>query len=42
MEEKQYLRFGTAYTDNIEPIKNEIEEFADTNNIDLEIISEDI
>jgi len=39
---KTVLRFGTTYTDNIEPIKNEIEEFATGNNIDLEIISEDI
>jgi hypothetical protein len=39
---KTVLRFGTTYTDNIELIKNEIEEFAIINNINLEIISEDI
>jgi hypothetical protein len=39
---KTVLRFGTAYTDNIDPIKNEVEEFATANNIDLEIITEDI
>jgi len=39
---KTVLRFGTTYTDNIELIKNEIEEFATINNINLEIISEDI
>ena len=39
---KTVLRFGTAFTDNIEPIKNGIEEFATINNINLEIISEDI
>ena len=39
---KTVLRFGTTYTDNIEPIKNEVDEFAAFNNIDLEIITEDI
>jgi len=39
---KTVLRFGTTYTDNIDPIKNEIEEFATVNNIKLERISEDI
>jgi len=39
---KTVLRFGTTYTDNIDPIKNEVEEFATVNNIKLERISEDI
>lgn len=37
---KTVLRFGTTYTDNIEPIKNEIEKFASLNIIDFETISE--
>ena len=39
---KIVLRFGTDYIDIIEPIKNEIEEFATTNSIDIEILAEDI
>ena len=39
---KTVLRFGTAFIDNIEPIKGEIEEFASKNNIDLETVSEEI
>jgi len=39
---KTVLRFGTTYTDNIEPIKNEIDEFASFNNIDLETIDEEL
>ena len=38
---KTILRFGTTYTDNIEPIKNGIEEFASVNNIDFETIAEE-
>jgi hypothetical protein len=37
---KTILRFGTSYSDNIEPVKNGIEEFAFFNNIDFEIITE--
>ena len=39
---KIYLRFGTTYTDNIDPIKSEIEQFASGNNIYLEIKREEI
>jgi hypothetical protein len=39
---KMVLRFGTTYTDNIEPIKMEIEEFATRNNLSIETISEEI
>ena len=39
---KTILRFGTTYTDNIEPVKNEIEHFASVNNIDIETITEEI
>jgi hypothetical protein len=39
---KTLLRFGTAYTGIIDPVKNEIAEFATVNNIDLETMSEDI
>jgi hypothetical protein len=39
---KTVLRFGTTFTDNIEPIKDKIEEFASKNNIDLEIVEEEI
>lgn len=39
---KTILRFGTTYTDNIEPIKSGIEEFAASNNIELETITEEI
>jgi hypothetical protein len=39
---KTVLRFGTMFTDNIEPIKDKIEEFASQNNIDLEIVEEEI
>ena len=34
---KIYLRFGTAFTNNIEPIKEAITRFAADNNIQLEI-----
>jgi hypothetical protein len=36
------LRFGTAFTDNIDPIKSVIEEFASFNNTDLETITEEL
>jgi hypothetical protein len=36
------LRFGTAFTDNIDPIKRGIEEFAFYNNTDLETITEEL
>jgi hypothetical protein len=36
------LRFGTTFTDNIDPIKNGIEEFSALNNIDIEEITEEI
>jgi hypothetical protein len=39
---KTVLRFGTTYTDNIDPIKRELEQFASDNNIDFEIIAEEI
>ena len=39
---KTVLRFGTTYTENIEPVKNGIDEFAASNNIDLEIVTENI
>jgi hypothetical protein len=39
---KKILRFGTTFTDNIDPIKYEIEEFASRNNIDFEVVAEDI
>jgi hypothetical protein len=39
---KMVLRFGTTYTENIDPIKNEIKKFAALNNIDLETKAEEI
>jgi hypothetical protein len=39
---KTILRFGTTFTGNIDPIKNELEEFAAINNIDIEIITEEL
>jgi hypothetical protein len=38
---KTILRFGTAFSDNIDPIKSGIEEFASVNNTDLEIMTEE-
>jgi hypothetical protein len=37
---KTILRFGTTFTDSIEPVKSGLEEFAALNNIDFEIITE--
>lgn len=39
---KTILRFGTTYTDNIDPVKDEIEKFASLNNIDLDLVAEEI
>jgi hypothetical protein len=39
---KTNLRFGTTYTDNIEPVKEQIEVFASLNSIDLELVAEEI
>jgi len=39
---KTILRFGTTFTDNIEPIKSGLEDFASLNNIDYEIITEEL
>ena len=39
---KTVLRFGTTFTDNIEPIKSGIEEFSAINNISIEEIIEEI
>jgi len=39
---KTILRFGTAFTDNIDPVKNAIEEFASLNSIETETINEEI
>ena len=39
---KTILRFGTTYTDNIDPVKTAIEKFALGNNIDFETIAEEI
>ena len=39
---KTILRFGTAFTDNIDPIKSGIEEFSAVNNIAIEEITEEI
>lgn len=39
---KTILRFGTTYTDTIDPIKTGIEKFAITHNINLETITEEI
>jgi hypothetical protein len=39
---KIFLRFGTTYTDNIEPIKNGINQFAADNNISIETKTEEI
>jgi hypothetical protein len=39
---KTVLRFGTTYTDNIDPVKTGMEEFASLNNIDLERVAEEI
>jgi hypothetical protein len=39
---KIFLRFGTTYSDNIEPIKNGIIQFASDNNISIEIKIEEI
>jgi hypothetical protein len=36
------LRFGTAYTDNIDPIKSGIEEFASLNKTELETKTEEL
>jgi len=37
-----YLRFGTSLADKIEPIKNELANFADAHNINTEIKSEEL
>ena len=39
---KTILRFGTTFTDNIDPVKSKTEEFASINKIELEIIKEEI
>jgi hypothetical protein len=39
---KIVLRFGTTFTDNIEQIKNGIEEFASVNNTQLETMTEEL
>ncbi|MBK8882477.1 MAG: hypothetical protein IPN67_08875 [Bacteroidales bacterium] len=41
-EGKTILRFGTTFTDNIDPVKNEIEKFASLNKIEIETIREEI
>jgi hypothetical protein len=38
---KTILRFGTTFTDIIDPVKIKTEEFASINKIDLEIITEE-
>jgi hypothetical protein len=40
--QRTILRFGTAYTDNIDPIKSGIEEFASLNKTDLETKAEEL
>lgn len=39
---KCVLRFGTAFTDNIDPIKEAIEKFTSINNLDFEVVAEEI
>ena len=39
---KTILRFGTSFTDNIDPVKNTIEEFASLNKIETETMQEEI
>jgi hypothetical protein len=39
---KTILRFGTSFTDNINPVKHAIEEFASVNKIETETITEEI
>jgi hypothetical protein len=39
---KKVLRFGTTFTDIIDPVKIEIEEFATLHNIAVEIITEEL
>lgn len=39
---KTILRFGTTFTDCIEPVKSGLEDFASFNNIDFEIITEEL
>jgi hypothetical protein len=41
-KKKLFLRFGTTYTDNIEPVKNGIIQFASDNNISVETKIEEI
>lgn len=37
-----FLRFGTTYTDTIEPVKKSIKDFCTSNKISLEIIKEEM
>jgi len=37
-----FLRFGTTYTDVIEPVKKSIKSFCDTNKIDLQFRNEEV
>ena len=39
---KDIIRFGTTYTDNLEPIKKGIEGFCTANNLELEFRNEEI
>jgi hypothetical protein len=39
---RKILRFGTAYTDIIDPVKDETEKFATSNNIGFEIVAEEL
>lgn len=39
---KNIIRFGTTFTDNIEPIKKEIENFCTFNNLELKFIKEEM
>jgi hypothetical protein len=39
---KTILRFGTTYTDIIDPVKSAVEQFAGLNNISLEYVLEEI
>jgi hypothetical protein len=39
---KTILRFGTVYADNIDPVKEAVEEFTTKNQITKEIISEEV
>jgi len=41
-EKTIFLRFGTTYTDVIEPVKNSIKSFCDRNNLKLEIRNEEL